>query len=122
MIGWLVACLVYWLVGWLVGWLLAWLVGWLFACSLACSLAFFGSLCLLFCIWFAWLTCETRAVEHQILKFLVFNLLALVWLKLARLVIFLRLLACFALLCLLCFSFVLLCSLGLRCFAVICDA
>ena len=96
------------------------MIGLLFACSLArllvcllacsptCLLAFFGSLCLLILIWFALLTCAARADERQklnqtmplrrrLVEFVVFNLLALVWFELARLVIFLDLLACFTL-------------------------
>ena len=62
--------------------------------SLACLLALFGLLSLLILICFAWLICEARSV----------NLLALVWLELARLVLYSGyLLACpLTLLCLLC--------------------
>ena len=62
--------------------------------SLACLLALFGLLSLLILICFAWLIFEARAV----------NLLALVWLELARLVLYLAyLLPCpLTLLCLLC--------------------
>ena len=53
----------------------------------------------LFCFALLGLTCEARAVEHQKLKveFQVFNLLALVCLELARVVLFLGLLAHFTL-------------------------
>ena len=63
------------MVVWLVGCLLADLLGRL----LACLLALFGLLRLLILICFAWLIFEARAV----------NLLALVWLELARLVLYL---------------------------------
>ena len=86
------------------------LAGWL-ARLLAYSfwfaqLAYYDLLCLV--------DCEAHAVEHQklnqttprrrLVEFLVFNLLALVWLELARLVLYLAyLLACLlTLLCLLC--------------------
>ena len=59
---------------------------------------FFGLLCLLVFICFAWLACEARAVEHQelnektpfslrrrLVKFLIFNLPTLVWLELGLL-------------------------------------
>ena len=52
-------------------------------------LTLFGLLSYLILIFFAWLICEARAVEQQrgLVEFLVFNLLALVWLELARLVL-----------------------------------
>ena len=52
-------------------------------------LALFGLLSYLILIFFAWLICEARAVEQRrrLVEFLVFNLLALVWLELARLVL-----------------------------------
>ena len=75
---------------------------------LAFLLAIFGLLCLLVLICFTWFTCEARAVKHQklnqttpwrrLVEFLVFNLLALAWLELARLV--LGLLGLVALVCL----------------------
>ena len=57
----------------MVSWLVTCMVDFLFACSLAhllarslaCLLAFFGVLCFLILIWFAWLTCAAWAVEHQ---------------------------------------------------------
>ena len=59
------ACLVGWFVDWLAGCLLGLLTR-LLSRSLDCWLAyFFGLLCLLVLICFAWLTCEARAVEHQ---------------------------------------------------------
>ena len=77
----------------------------LLASLVICFLALFYLLSLVLLICFAWLICEARAVEHQKLnlEFLVFNLLALVWLEQARLVLYLAyLLACpLTLLCLL---------------------
>ena len=78
----------------------------LLACLLAC-IACFALLCVLLC-----LLCFALRVERQKLKrrrlveFLVFNLLALAWLELARLVLgLLGMVACFAWFgCLFCFG------------------
>ena len=130
LVDWYLACLLGWLadllVGWLVG-LLARLLVRSFACFLAC---FFGLLCLLtyfdlLCLadlqgLSGW-TPETQpndTLRRRLVEFLVFNLLALVCFELARLSLFLGLLAyftlvwfvgleglfCFCLLALLCFD------------------
>ena len=144
-----------WLVGWFVGLSFACLVGCVLTHLHGCSLArllspsrarllacllllacFFVLLCLLMFICFAWLTCEGCAVEHQVehqklnqkasVEFLVFNLLALICLELARLVLgwlacfvdLVGLVACFDFVC-----FAVLLLLALLCFAcLICFA
>ena len=108
LVDWLLAYLLAWLIGWLVSWLVVCLLCWLvclLACSFARSLAFLLAFlvcfaCLPILICFAWLTCKACAVQHQKLNqrrrfgwVLVFNLLALVCFELARLTLFLGLLA-----------------------------
>ena len=129
--------------GWLVSWLVACLVGWLIvahllACSLARSLtclfalvAYFDLLGLVDLRSSPGWTPETQpndALRRRLVEFLVFNVLALVWLELARLMISLV-----CLLVLLCFGLVGLVAclasvcfgvpglLALLCYATICD-
>ena len=89
------------MIGWLVGLLIGCLLGWLFACSLARSLTrllffwfvlldYFDLLCLVDLRGSRRLTQETQpndALRRRLVEFLVFNLLALVWLEQARLVL-----------------------------------
>ena len=70
---------------------------------------------MLILICFAWLTCKVRAVELQKLDILVFTLLTMVCLKLARVELFLGLLAHFALVWFGCFG-------SLICFCLLCCA
>ena len=113
----MLTCLLAWLIDLLVGCLRDWFVVCLLTCSLARLLArllayllacFFWFALLTYFDLFALLTCAARADERQklnqtmplrrrLVEFVVFNLLALVWFELARLVIFLDLLACFTL-------------------------